>query len=109
MGYEEKSTGERERIDIVYTCPVCKKGIKRHVYEEYGRCPYCGTPFRRVEQPEILRYAEDHEYRKTKEEIEALREEWEKSGMYIKIEVIETTAPKGFAIYGLKKVRPYRV
>lgn len=111
MGYEEKSTGERESISIVYTCPVCKKGIKRHVYEGYSCCPYCGTPFKKGERPgpEILHYATDEEYRKTREDIEILREKWEKSGRYINIEILETIKPKGFAIYGLKKVRPYRI
>lgn len=111
MGYEEKSAGERERISIVYTCPVCKKGIKKHVYEGYSCCPYCGTPFRKGERPgpETSRYVEDHEFRKTREETELLKEQWEKSGRYIDIEVIETTTPKGFTIHGLKKVRPYRI
>lgn len=110
MGYE-KSTGKRESMRIVYTCPVCKKGIKKHVYEEYSRCPYCGTPFRRVERPspETLHYVEDQEYRKTREEIESLREQWKKSGKYISIEILETTTYKGFVIYGAKKVRPYRI
>jgi len=30
---------------IVYTCHVCGKGILKHVYEGYDRCPYCGTLF----------------------------------------------------------------
>lgn len=111
MGYEEKSTGERESVSIVYTCPGCKKGIKRHVYEGYSCCPYCGTPFEKGERPcpETSRYVEDQEYRKTQEEIEIIKEKWEKSGRYVRIKIIETTSPKGFAIYGLKKVRPYRI
>ncbi len=59
--------------------------------------------------PETSHYVEDQEYRKTQEEIEIIKEKWEKSGRYVRIKIIETTSPKGFAIYGLKKVRPYRI
>jgi len=40
-----------ESDPIVYTCPVCGKGIRKHVYEEYDRCPYCGTPFSKDKHP----------------------------------------------------------
>ena len=59
--------------------------------------------------PEIYDYAEDVEYRKTKSEINKIKKRWEKSGIYVNIKILKTTRPKGFAIYGSKKVRPYYV
>ena len=40
-----------ESTPIVYTCPVCGKGILKHVYEGYDVCPYCGTPFSKDKHP----------------------------------------------------------
>lgn len=59
--------------------------------------------------PEIYNYAEDVEYRKTKSEINKIKKQWKKSGIYVDIKILKTVDPKGFAIYGTKKVRPFYV
>lgn len=59
--------------------------------------------------PEIHNYAEDVEYRKTKSEINKLKKQWKNSGMYTDIKILKTIKPKGFAIYGSKKVRPFYI
>jgi len=54
---------------------------------------------------ETCDYVIDTEYRRTIEEINKIKEQWEKSGRYFSIVVDKTQS--GFAINGYKRVRPY--